>query len=87
MLLTPEVLNVQLFPAVIILYTVNFGYNDVSLGKKKKVAIREVSLYPKYTNYGIMHTCMYGCRILCKFYIHDMTYMYHTFVHNLPAHM
>ena len=54
--------------------TVNFGYNDVPLGKKKKVAICEVSLYPKYTNYGIMYTCMYGCRILCMFYMHDMTY-------------
>ena len=59
--------------------TANFGYNDAPLGKKKKVAIREVSLYPKYTNYGNMYTCMYGCRILCLFYMRDMTY--HTFVH------
>ena len=58
--------------------TVNFGNNDVPLGKKKG-SICEVSLYPKYTNYGNMYTCMYGCRILCMFYMRDM--MYHTFVH------
>ena len=48
------------------------------LRASKKVAICEVSLYPKYT-YGILYTCMYGCRILCMFYMRDM--MYHTFVH------
>ena len=47
--------------------TVNFGYNDVPPGKNKKVSICEVSLYPKYTHFGIMYTCMYGCRILCLF--------------------
>ena len=53
------------------------GYNGVHTGKKKKVAIREVSLYPKYTTDGIMNTCtcMYGCRSMCMSYMRVHMYM------------
>ena len=49
----------------------------------------EVSLYLKFTCYGIVYTwhCMNECRILCMFHMCEMTYHTCPFTWHVPVHM
>ena len=59
--------------------TVNFGYNDVPLGKKKRSLYAKCHYIRSTQMMVLCIQCVYGCRIWCMSYMRDMTY--HTFVH------
>ena len=61
--------------------TVNFGYNDVLPGKKKRSPYAKLSLYPKYTKYGIMYTICMDAEFCVCFTSVTWRRLYHASMH------